>query len=209
MPSTHVRPERFWENFRADLDRHFVYHPDASTARKVKLALEVDGLWALSVYRWDRSLTTATKRGVLHGLARGVCSVARTWVRLVTGIHLDPDAKIGPGFYIGHFGSIYVGPGVEIGKQSSISQLCHVAAAGPVDAPGTPVVGERVYLGTGCKVLGGVRVGPGAAVGANAVVMSDVPPNAVVAGVPASVISDKGSGDFIYLGEREGQSAAG
>lgn len=89
---------------------------------------------------------------------------------------LDRQAEIAPGFYVGHFGSIYVGPGVRIGCDGNISQMCFIAAA---------------------------EDGSGAPIGANAVV-DDVPPNGVVAGVPAQLISQKGSGDFILV---EGSSA--
>jgi serine O-acetyltransferase len=118
-------------------------------------------------------------------------------LRFLSGIHLDTQAEIAPGFYVGHFGSIYVGPGVRIGRHCNISQMCFLAAA--EDGSGAPELGDRVYLGAGCKIVGNVRIGDGAAIGANAVVVEDVPPNGVVAGVPAQLISHKGSGDFILL----------
>lgn len=190
--------EPFWPSFRADLQRHFVYHPNLTTKKKVQLALTVDGIWAMAVYRFGRAVKTRphTPLRALQSAAHIACEVA---LRFVSGIHLDVDARIAPGFYIGHFGSIYVGPGVEIGPCSSIGQLCFVGAAEP-GGP-APRLGAQVYLGAGCKVLGPVNVADGAAVGANAVVLEDVPERAVVAGVPAQVVSRKGSADFIYLGQ--------
>jgi serine O-acetyltransferase len=199
--------EPFWTFFRADLERHWVYHRGATRWRKLRLAMEVDGLWAMATYRWARALKTRP-RSALSSVGELLSGMASLGVRLATGIHLDSAAKIGPGFYIGHFGSIYVGPGVTIGKNSSISQMCFVGAAGPEDVPGTPVLGERVYLGAGAKVLGPVTVGDGAAIGANAVVVTDIPEQAVATGVPASVVSHKGSGDFIYLGVDNAPRAA-
>jgi serine O-acetyltransferase len=127
----------------------------------------------------------------------------QTAVRIMTGIHLDVDAAIGPGFYIGHHGSVFVGPGVSIGRTCSIGQMALVAQAGPEGRRGTPSIGDRVFLGAGCKVLGGVTVQDGAAIGSNAVVLTDVPQNAVMVGVPARVVGYAGSRDHIYLGESE------
>jgi serine O-acetyltransferase len=78
-----------------------------------------------------------------------------------------------------------------------------VAQAGPEGRRGTPTIGDRVFLGAGCKVLGGVTVQDGAAIGANAVVLTDVPQNAVMVGVPARVVGYGGSRDHIYLGESD------
>ena len=60
-----------------------------------------------------------------------------------------------------------------------------------------PIIGDRVYIGPGAKLFGKIRIGNDVAIGANAVVTKDVPDNAVVVGVPAKIISYKGSSDFI------------
>lgn len=191
-----MKLESFWRAFREDLSRHLVYLPNAGLRRKVLFALTVDGLWAAGVYRLGRALET-TKLGPFKPLLRAVHGSLEVALRFLSGIHLDSQAEIAPGFYVGHFGSIYVGPGVRIGRHCNISQMCFVAAA--EDGSGAPVIGDRVYLGAGCKIVGNVHIGDGAAIGANAVVVEDVPPNGVVAGVPAQLISHKGSGDFILL----------
>jgi serine O-acetyltransferase len=191
-----MKLESLWRAFREDLSRHLVYLPNANLQRKVVFALTVDGLWAAGVYRLGRALETA-KLGPFKPLLRAVHGSLEVAMRFLSGIHLDTRADIGSGFYVGHFGSIYVGPGVRIGRHCNISQMCFLAAA--EDGSGAPVIGDRVYLGAGCKIVGNVRIGDGAAIGANAVVVEDVPPNGVVAGVPAQLISQKGSGDFILL----------
>lgn len=189
--------ESFWRAFREDLERHFFYVRNASPGRKLQVALTTDGSWAAGVYRLGRAIETA-RLGPLKPLLLLVHWLLEVALRFICGIHLDSRAEIAPGFYVGHFGSIYVGPGVRIGRQCNISQMCFIAAA--EDGSGAPVIGERVYLGAGCKVVGNVRIGDGAAIGANAVVVEDVPANGVVAGVPAQLISHKGSGDFIHPG---------
>jgi serine O-acetyltransferase len=188
----------FWAHLKQDLGRHLVYHRGVSTLTKVKLLATIDGAWAMAVYRLGRSW--GRRRGVIGGVLGALCSVAEWGVRMVSGIHLHREADIAPGFYIGHFGGICVGPGVRIGRDSSISQMCFVASHDG-SGRGAPTLGERVYLGAGCKVLGEVRVGSDAAIGANAVVMEDIPAQGVATGIPAQVVSMKGSRDFIYLGE--------
>lgn len=190
--------ESFLEDLRADLARYFAFNPDMSLREKLKIALISDGIWASGVYRLGRALS-GRRRGPVGRIAWAGYRALELLVRRSSGIHLDVESQIGPGFFIGHFASIYVGPGVRIGAQSSIGQMCFVGAGGIEAAPGAPTLGDRVYLGVGAKVLGGVRVGDDAAVGANAVVLQDVPPNSVVAGNPARVVSFRGSEDFLGL----------
>jgi serine O-acetyltransferase len=196
--------EPFWFFFKQDLERHFVYHSKLSTLSKLKLCLTIDGVWAMCVYRFGRKLRTAPRKTGIRFLWP-LYSVAETAIKIATGIHLNVDAQIGPGFYIGHFGGIYVGSGVKMGRNCSISQFCYVAANESAEAPS---VGDRVYLGAGAKVIGPVTIGEDVAVGANAVVLDPIPSSAVAAGVPARVTSLRGSGDFIYLGENRDSAAA-
>jgi serine O-acetyltransferase len=193
--------EPFGRRFRADLFRHFVYHPRASVWRKLALAAQVEGIWASFVYRFGRALRTRSLPAPVSAVAWFAYRFLEVVVRLWTGIHLDVDAQIGPGFYVGHHGSIFVGPGTRIGRNCSIGQMCYLSAAAGPGSDGAPVVGDRVYLGPGSKVIGAVHIGDGAAIGANAVILDPVPPNAVMVGNPGRRISFKGSADLIYLGE--------
>jgi serine O-acetyltransferase len=186
-------PEPFLASFRADLFRHFVYVPGISLAKKAALCLQVEGIWACFVYRFGRALKT----GALP-FGFFVYRFLEIFVRIATGIHLDVEARISPGFYVGHHGSIFVGPGVRIGPNSSIGQMCYVAAA--AIGSGAPSIGEKCHLGAACKVIGSVRIGDRAAIGAAAVVLEDVPASAVVVGNPARIVSYKGTDDMIYLG---------
>lgn len=193
------RHEAFVSSFAADLGRYFVYDPGLSLAGRIVTCLRIEGIWALFAYRLGRALRTRRHWPFAWAFFRAL----ETLVRLATGIQLEVEAVIAPGFYIGHCGAIYVGPGVRIGRNSSIAQSVFLSATAPEGRAGAPVVGERVFLGAGCKVMGGVRIGDGAVVGANAVVLDDVPASAVVVGVPARVVGFGGSGAYIYLGEGE------
>ena len=117
--------------------------------------------------------------------------------KLRFGIDLNPGMNLGRGFYIGHFGTIIVSPHAVIGDNCNISQGVTIGVAGKGESKGVPVIGDRVYIGPGAKVLGKIRVGNNVAIGANAVIIKDVPDNAVVVGVPGKVVSMDGAGDYI------------
>lgn len=113
------------------------------------------------------------------------------------GISIPFNTSIGPGFYIGHFGGIVVNGRAVIGANCNISQGVTIGQSNRGERKGYPVIGDHVYIGPGAKVIGRVRVGHNAAIGANAVVTRDVPDNAVVAGVPAKLISYEGASGYV------------
>ncbi|MEQ1955496.1 hypothetical protein [Mesorhizobium sp. CN2-181] len=101
------------------------------------------------------------------------------------GLELVPGAEIGGGLYIAHpVGCVLVVESME--KNVSIMGSVTFGRRKPLR---WPVVREGAFFGAGCRVLGAVEIGPGATVGANAVVLSDVPAGAVAVGVPAKIIS--------------------
>ena len=113
------------------------------------------------------------------------------------GISLYPGTKIGKGFYIGHFGTIIINGEVSIGQNCNISQGVTIGIAGREDNRGTPTIGDNVYIGPGAKIFGNITIGNNVGVGANAVVSKDVHDGSVVGGIPAKVLSTKGSLEFI------------
>jgi serine O-acetyltransferase len=113
------------------------------------------------------------------------------------GIDISRDTRIGSGFYIGHFGGICVNQGVVIGDNCNISQGVTLGQANRGERVGCPVIGNNVYIAPGAKIIGRIRVGDGAAIGANAVVINDVAPHTTVGGIPARAISDQGSEGYV------------
>lgn len=113
------------------------------------------------------------------------------------GIDISSKTEIGTGFYIGHFGGIVVNSNARIGKNCNISQGVTIGMSNRWEKQGTATIGDNVYIGPGAKIVGAVSIGNNVAVGANAVVTKDVPDSAVVAGVPAKIISMKGSEGYV------------
>ena len=110
------------------------------------------------------------------------------WNCYKTGVQLGFGTKIGAGMTIAHYGNIIINDSAEIGQNCLIFQGVTIGSKrGPKG--GTPTIGNNVVLFSGCKILGGVKLGNNVVVGANAVVLKDVPDNAVVVGVPAKIVS--------------------
>lgn len=184
-----------FDNLRADFQRYGGSGPLAN----LRLFLENQGLWAVVCYRAGRHLAD-------HPLPFGLRQIAAAFywlwwkhVQVTTGIYMSPTARIGKGFYVGHFGQIFLGGDSTIGENCNVSQGVTLGYAFRNGVWGVPHLGDRVYIAAGAKVIGPVRLASGTVVGANAVVTKDTEENAVVAGVPARVISYKGSGDYIQV----------
>jgi serine O-acetyltransferase len=151
------------------------------------VAATTQGVWALAVYRFGRWVYTRAPRPARLPL-KVAYHVAQKAVESTTGIQIPASCDIGPGLYIGHFGTIVVHGDVRMGRGCSLSQDTTVGSAG-VGKAGAPRLGDGVYVAAGARVLGPVRVGDRAVVGANAVVIRDVPDDATAVGVPARVLA--------------------
>lgn len=114
------------------------------------------------------------------------------------GVYLEFSTNAGLGLYLGHPLNIVVNTRSVIGDNCTMS---HGVTIGQTHErskkPGVPVIGDRVYLGCGAKILGGIKIGNDAVVAPNAVVVSDVPAGAVVGGIPARVLSMGGSDGYV------------
>jgi serine O-acetyltransferase len=104
-----------------------------------------------------------------------------------------PRGVFGPGLAIVHYGTIVVHESARVGRNCRVHAGVNIGVANGA----APTIGDNVYLGPGAKLFGGITVGDDVAVGANAVVNRDVPPNVTVAGVPARVVSKTGSAGLL------------
>ena len=113
-----------------------------------------------------------------------------------------PDASIGPGLYIGHWGCTRIGRQVKLGANCNISPMVFIGFGAASGKTGVPTLGDRVYVAAGAKIIGPIHVGSDVAIGANAVVCKDVPDHVTVGGVPARIISRKGSAPYLQVGQK-------
>jgi serine O-acetyltransferase len=101
-------------------------------------------------------------------------------LKIMWGIEIPRNARIGPGFYIGHFGGITISPYATLGRNCSISQQVTIGLSGQGEKSGAPTLGDNVYLAAGAKVFGKISIGNNVKIGANAVVHKSIPDRAIV-----------------------------
>ncbi|MGX6452039.1 serine O-acetyltransferase [Brevibacterium paucivorans] len=114
-------------------------------------------------------------------------------VRTLTGVEIHPAAKIGRRFFIDHADGIVVGATAEIGDDVMLYQQVTLGGTSMEQTKRHPTLGNNVLVGAGAKILGPITVGDGASVGANAVVVKDVPASHVAVGIPAKNRALKGA----------------
>ena len=112
--------------------------------------------------------------------------------RFFTGIEIHPGAKIGKGLLIDHGSGVVIGETAEIGDYCLLYQGCTLGGTGKDQGKRHPTLGNNVMVGCGAKILGPFKVGDGAKIAANAVVLEEVPPNATAGGVPARIVRGNG-----------------
>ena len=190
--------------FRNDLDRYvFVaQRQQGQTGPMVPLRIGLlsQGLWATTAYRWNHYARHHSRSRWLRVLPN---AFHRT-IMALTGIHIDSGAHIGPGLAFAHGGHVVIGP-VRVGRDCDVYQGVTFGASMSLDdhhpRPGAPTLGDRVWVGPGAVIAGNLTVGDDAAVGANSLVVRDVPPRGVVVGVPARLVSRRGSfAQLMYRG---------
>jgi serine O-acetyltransferase len=143
------------------------------------------GLWVMVVYRFGN-----WRYGIGNRALRLPFSMAYKLLKvlseILTGIELPCEAKLGKRFRIDHFGGIVVSGDAVFGDDCVIRNGVTVGLRHTGER-GAPVIGNRVDIGAGAKVLGSIRIGDDVAIGANAVVITDVPSNSIAVGVPARI----------------------
>ena len=151
--------------------------------------LKEQSAWAVAVYRFGRRVDRR-KPGLLKWLGGRWYWLAYRVVETLTGISIPKSVEVGPGLRIYHFGNVFVHADSKIGANCTLRQGVTIGnrhEGGPV-----PVLEDDVDLGAYAQVLGGVRIGRGAKIGAMSVVLCDVPAGATAVGIPARVVLPRG-----------------
>jgi serine O-acetyltransferase len=144
-------------------------------------------VWAISIYRFGNWLY-ATDLSMLTRLPlKVVYFFAYMFSEVVMEMCLDPQATIGGGLYIGHIGGVHINPQAVIGSNCDIAHRVTIGASA-MGRQGSPVLGDKVYIGTGATLVGKIKVGNGAKIAANTLVMTNVPDGATVMGVPGRIV---------------------
>jgi serine O-acetyltransferase len=131
---------------------------------------------------------------------RGARVAARAFAeltRILTGVEIHPGAVLGAGLFIDHATGVVIGETAEVGDDVTIYHGVTLGGTGTDTGKRHPTIGDRVIVGAGAKILGPIKIGDDSRIGANAVVVKEVPSSSVVVGVPGQIISraTPGTGD--------------
>ena len=169
-------------SFRRDVE--VILERDPAAHHTAEVVLTYPGLHAVWGYRVAHALWLKD----LHLAARMISAA----VRVITGVDIHPAATIGEGLFIDHAIGVVIGETAVIG--TDVTMYHGATLGGRTTSAGQrhPTVGNRVMIGAGAKVLGPVTIGDDSRIGANAVIVRDVPPGSVIVGVPGRVLASHG-----------------
>jgi len=171
--------------------------PAARGVTKGEILATWPGIHALLAYRVAHALHVA-----------GVPFLPRLvsmFTRAVTGIEIHPASRIGEGLFIDHGAGVVIGETADIGNDVTLYQGVTLGGTGFATGKRHPTVQDNVTIGSGAKLLGPITIGHGAKIGANSVVITDVPPNSTVVGNPGHPVRVDGrrvegpDADWIHL----------
>jgi serine O-acetyltransferase len=171
--------------------------PAARTASDGEILATWPGIHALLSYR----VAHAMQEAGVPLLPRVLSMITRA----MTGIEIHPSARIGSGLFIDHGAGVVIGETADIGNDVTLYQGVTLGGTGFQTGKRHPTVQDNVTIGSGAKLLGPITIGHGAKIGANSVVITDVPPNSTVVGNPGHPVRVDGrriegpDADWIHL----------
>lgn len=179
-----------WGTIREQIDT--VFRRDPAARSVLEIVLCYPGFHAVLLHR----IAHRFYENGWYTLARMVSQFSRFF----TGIEIHPGARIGRRFFIDHGMGVVIGETSEIGDDVLLYQDVTLGGTGKDTGKRHPTLGNGVVVGTGAKILGNIRIGDHAKVGAGSVVVHPVPDNCTVVGVPGRVVRDP-HGDDLAHGE--------
>ncbi len=161
-----------------------VFERDPAARSLIEVLLCYPGLHAIWFHRiahwfWNKNLKL---------IARLISHLSR-WI---TGIEIHPGAKIGRRFFIDHGMGVVIGETTEIGDDVTLYHQVTLGGTSTKKGKRHPTIGNNVVIGAGAKVLGPITIGDNCKIGANSVVIRDVPPNSTVVGIPGKIVRREG-----------------
>jgi len=157
---------------------------DPAAKNFLEIILLYPGLHAIILYRISKFLLKLRIPFVPRAISQ--------FARFITGIEIHPGVRIGRGLFIDHGMGVIVGETTIIGENVTLYQGVTLGGTGKEKGKRHPTIGNDVVIGAGAKVLGNISIGDNSYVGANAVVIKDVPPNSTVVGVPGRITKQDG-----------------
>ena len=167
---------------REDIDS--ILERDPAARSRLEVLLCYPGLWAV----WIQRISHVLWRIRLLLLARLVSQVARFF----TGVDIHPGAVLGRRLFIDHATGVVIGETAIVGNDVTLYQGVTLGGTGKQHGKRHPTVCDGVFIGNNANLLGNITVGENSRVGAGAIVLSDVPPNSTVVGVPAHIVYRNG-----------------
>ena len=164
-------------------DFHAALSMDPAATSRVEVALTYAGFHALLFYRFAHWLWKYRIPFIPRALSQ--------FARFVTGIEIHPGASIGSGLFIDHGMGVVIGETTEIGDNVTLFQGVTLGGTGKQRGKRHPTVGSHVVVGAGAKVLGPITIGDYVKIGANSVVLQDVPDHSTVVGIPGRIVRIK------------------
>lgn len=173
---------RVLRQMRSDIDVIFDNDPAARSVFEVIFTYSgLHALWSHRVAHWLFVRRVFT-------LARLISQISRFF----TGIEIHPGAHIGQRLFIDHGMGVVIGETCEIGDNVVLYQGVTLGGTGKEKGKRHPTIGNNVVIGSGAKVLGSFKIGDGSFVGANSVVLREVPKNSTVVGIPGKLVQRNG-----------------
>jgi serine O-acetyltransferase len=170
--------KHFFTTIKADLQAALERDPAARNAFEVILTYPgLHAVWGYRVAHWFW----------MHNI-KLISRLVSQFVRGMTGVEIHPGAKICPSLFIDHGMGVVIGETAEVGCNVTLYHGVTLGGVSIQKGKRHPTIEDNVVIGAGAKVLGAITIGEGSRIGANAVVVKDVPPNAVVVGVPGQVV---------------------
>jgi serine O-acetyltransferase len=195
--SGHGLIARAWAEVKHDLAAARNRDPAARGVSSLEILATWPGLHALLAHR----MANALYRAGVPLLPRVIAMIARS----VTGVEIHPAARIGSGLFIDHGMGVVIGETAEIGDDVTLYQGVTLGGTGFATGKRHPTVQDNVTIGSGARLLGPITVGHGSKIGANSVVIHDVPPNSTVVGNPGHPVRVEGrrpegpDADWVHL----------
>ncbi|WP_300261869.1 serine O-acetyltransferase EpsC [Clostridium sp.] len=166
-----------FKKLRYDIENVMKNDPAART--KLEVLLLYQSIHVLIFYRIAHGLYKIK----LFFLARLISQLGRFF----TGIEIHPGAKIGKGLFIDHGMGVVIGETAEVGDNVTIYHGVTLGGTGKDKGKRHPTIGNNVIIGCGAKILGPISIGDGAKIGANSVVLKDIPESKTAVGIPAVI----------------------